>query len=58
MAENGPRTYGCDRLSPVSDAYQAPAPFEGLIHTITFEVGGRRSGADIAADARRDLAQQ
>jgi len=49
---------GCDRLSPVSEAYLAPAPFEGTIHTVSFEVKRGRSAADVEAQARRDLSQQ
>ncbi len=49
---------GCDRLSPVVDDYDAPFPFTGTIHSVRFDVRGRRSAADVAATAATELARE
>jgi arylsulfatase A-like enzyme len=49
---------GRDALSPVTDAYDAPFPFNGTIARITFSIGGRGDDEEIAATARTELARE
>ncbi|MFM2073311.1 MAG: hypothetical protein RLZZ623_3575, partial [Actinomycetota bacterium] len=49
---------GRDALSPVVDDYDAPFAFTGTIHSVTFEIRGKREAADIAALAATELARE
>jgi hypothetical protein len=49
---------GRDALSPVVSDYEGPFPFTGTIHSVTFDIRGKRSAADIAAAAATELARE
>lgn len=49
---------GRDALSPVVDDYDAPFPFTGTIHHVTFEVRSRAERADVEAHAKAELSRE
>jgi hypothetical protein len=49
---------GRDALSPVVDDYEAPFPFTGTIHHVTFEVRTRPERADVEAHAKAELSRE
>ncbi len=49
---------GRDGLSPVVEDYEGPFPFTGTIDRITFRIRSRADAADIAAQARAELAKE
>lgn len=49
---------GRDALSPVVQDYEAPFPFTGTIHSVTFEIRSRTTAADIEATANMEMARE
>jgi arylsulfatase len=49
---------GRDALSPVVDDYDAPFPFTGTIHSVTFDIRSRPTAADIEATAQMEMARE
>jgi arylsulfatase len=49
---------GRDALSPVVSDYDAPFPFTGTIHSVTFDIRSKRDAADVAATAATELARE
>ena len=49
---------GRDALSPVVDDYDAPFPFTGTIHRVTFNIRTRADEEEVAATARAELAKE
>jgi arylsulfatase len=49
---------GRDTLSPVVSDYEAPFPFTGEIHSVTFEIRSKRDAADVSATAATELSRE
>ena len=49
---------GRDALSPVVDDYDAPFPFTGIIERVVFRILSRADAAEVAANARAELAKE
>jgi arylsulfatase len=49
---------GRNPLSPVVDDYPPPFPFTAGLHRVVFEIHGRRTAADVEAQARVEMANE